>query len=179
LSDYLSDHLPVGWHKPQLVEALSGTLDRATVYRYLAGNHPRNPAESVLQAFASVLPGASVVQLRQAANLYSGAEEPWVPPVEANRLSYAQRRALEAFIKVMVGPEVPGSDVEVAIELDVAQHRTIQIAPATELTAEERAEVQSYVDRLYASGRHDLAERVAASVAIEPAAESTTRAAGD
>ena len=104
LSEYLNEHLPAGWQKPQLVEALSGTLDRATVYRYLAGSHPRSPAEAVLEAFAAVLPGVSVVELRAAANLSTGAEEPWVPPVEANRLSYAQRRALEAFIKATVGP---------------------------------------------------------------------------
>ena len=104
LSEYLNAHLPDGWQKPQLVEALSGTLDRATVYRYLAGSHPRSPAENVLEAFAAVLPGVTVVELRAAANLSTGAEEPWVPPVEANRLNYPQRRALEAFIKATVGP---------------------------------------------------------------------------
>jgi hypothetical protein len=169
LSDYLSDHLPVGWQKPQLVDALSGTLDRATVYRYLAGNHPRNPTESVLQAFASVLPGVSVVQLREAANLSSGAEEPWIPPVEANRLSYAQRRALDAFIKVMVGPAEDNQHAEI----DEARHETIRTDSAeTGLTSEERAEVQTYIDRLYASGRRDLADRVAASLVIDRAAEN-------
>ena len=171
LSDYLNAHLPAGWQKPQLVEALSGTLDRATVYRYLAGSHPRSPAESVLEAFARVLPGVTVVELRAAANLSAGAEEPWVPPVEANRLNYAQRRALESFIKATVGPvddveepapEPPALDPEPA-------------APA--LTPQERAEVESYIRRLYASGRKDLADRLAASLVNNPAVEATARPA--
>jgi hypothetical protein len=158
LSDYLNEHLPAGWQKPQLVEALSGTLDRATVYRYLAGSHPRSPAESVLEAFAGVLPGVTVVELRAAANLSTGAEEPWVPPVEANRLNYAQRRALEAFIKATVG----------AVE-DVDEPASEQPGPdlqpsAPTLTEAERAEVESYIRRLHASGRKDLADRLAASL---------------
>lgn len=167
LSDYLNEHLPAGWQKPQLVEALSGTLDRATVYRYLAGSHPRSPAESVLEAFAKVLPGVTVVELRAAANLSAGAEEPWVPPVEANRLNYAQRRALESFIKATVGPidddePPPAPDVQ-------------PTAPA--LTEQERAEVESYIRRLHASGRKDLADRVAASLVTKPAVEAATRPA--
>ena len=167
LSDYLNAHLPDGWQKPQLVEALSGTLDRATVYRYLAGSHPRSPAESVLEAFAKVLPGVTVVELRAAAHLSTGAEEPWVPPVEANRLSYAQRRALESFIKATVGavddteepPPPPPPSVDVQPD-----------PPA--LTEQERAEVESYVRRLQASGRKDLAERVAASLVNAPPANT-------
>lgn len=158
LSEYLNAHLPAGWQKPQLVEALSGTLDRATVYRYLAGSHPRSPAEAVLEAFAAVLPGVSVVELRAAANLSTGAEEPWVPPVEANRLSYAQRRALETFIKATVGP-VDDADEPVHPETPLGEPLS-----ASTLTEQERAEVESYIRRLQASGRTDLAERVAASL---------------
>ncbi|HEY0166349.1 MAG TPA: hypothetical protein VGB75_04835 [Jatrophihabitans sp.] len=177
LSEYLNEHLPAGWQKPQLVEALSGTLDRATVYRYLAGSHPRSPAESVLEAFAAVLPGVSVVELRAAANLSTGAEEPWVPPVEANRLNYAQRRALETFIKATVGP-VDDTD-------EPADHESVDPGPADAqpplavrpsapaLTEQERAEVGSYIRRLRASGRKDLADRVAASLAANPAVEAS------
>jgi hypothetical protein len=171
LSDYLNEHLPDGWQKPQLVEALSGTLDRATVYRYLAGSHPRSPAESVLEAFAKVLPGVTVVELRAAANLSAGAEEPWVPPVEANRLSHAQRRALESFIKATVGPIDDG---------DEPNHRqpSVDLQPAAPaLTEQERAEVESYVQRLYASGRKDLADRVASSLVNNPSIEPATRPA--
>jgi hypothetical protein len=162
LSDYLNDHLPHGWQKPQLVEALSGSLDRATVYRYLAGSHPRSPAEAVLEAFARVLPGVTVVELRAAANLSVGAEEPWVPPVEANRLNHAQRRALESFIKATVGPMDDDSE---------PAQRPPEVAQAngtSALTEQERAEVENYVRRLYASGRKDLADRVAASLMNNP-----------
>jgi hypothetical protein len=165
LSDYLNEHLPAGWQKPQLVEALSGTLDRATVYRYLAGSHPRSPAEAVLEAFAGVLPGVTVVELRAAANLSTGAEEPWVPPVEANRLNHAQRRALESFIKATVGPP---DDVDEPAA-DQADPDVQPVAPA--LTGDERAEVESYIGRLYASGRQDLAERLAASLGNNPGVE--------
>jgi hypothetical protein len=170
LSDYLNEHLPDGWQKPQLVEALSGTLDRATVYRYLAGSHPRSPAESVLEAFAKVLPGVTVVELRAAANLSAGAEEPWVPPVEANRLSHAQRRALESFIKATVGPMDEEEPAQRQPSVDVQPS-----APA--LTEQERAEVESYVRRLYASGRKDLADRVAASLVNNPAVEPAPKPA--
>jgi hypothetical protein len=172
LSDYLNEHLPDGWQKPQLVEALSGTLDRATVYRYLAGSHPRSPAESVLEAFAAALPGVTVVELRAAANLSTGAEEPWVPPVEANRLSYAQRRALESFIKATVGP------VDDHDEPAQQEPRAADAQPgAPELTDQERAEVESYIRRLHASGRTDLAERVAASLVSKPAAQAAKKPA--
>jgi hypothetical protein len=171
LSEYLNEHLPQGWQKPQLVEALSGTLDRATVYRYLAGSHPRSPAETVLEAFAAVLPGVSVVELRAAANLSTGAEEPWVPPVEANRLSYPQRRALEAFIKATVGP-VDDVDEPVHQEQAADVHPSV---PA--LSEQERAEVESYVRRLHASGRKDLADRVAASLVSNPAVEAVSGSA--
>ncbi len=174
LSEFLNAHLPAGWQKPQLVEALSGTLDRATVYRYLAGSHPRSPAEAVLEAFAAVLPGVTVVELRAAANLSTGAEEPWVPPVEANRLNYAQRRALEAFIKATVGPGIE-ADEPMSPELpeDVAEDAHPGAPPLTE---QERAEVESYVRRLQASGRKDLADRVAASL-TNPGVETTRRPA--
>lgn len=171
LSDYLNAHLPAGWQKPQLVEALSGTLDRATVYRYLAGSHPRSPAESVLEAFARVLPGVTVVELRAAANLSAGAEEPWVPPVEANRLNYAQRRALESFIKATVGP------VDEAEEPAPEQPDSDEQPAAPALTEPERAEVESYIHRLYASGRKDLADRLATSLGNNPAVEAATKPA--
>jgi hypothetical protein len=201
LSDYLNAHLPEGWQKPQLVEALHGRLDRATVYKYLAGNHPLNPQEHVLQAFAAVLPGVTVMRLRAAANQPVGAELPWIPPVEANRLTMPQRRALDAFIKATVAaselltadaaplPQLPvpaaarsmpdshavpdnrGDDRQVSEELVPAV--------AGPLSADERAEVQSYIDQLTASGRTDLAERVAASLVISSASLTASRSAKD
>lgn len=207
LSDYLNAQLPDGWQKPQLVEALHGQLDRATVYKYLAGNHPANPADQVLQAFASVLPGVSVVQLRAAANQPLGEELPWIPPVEANRLTMPQRRALEAFIKATVaasellpvdaGLPVPVADQPAAIVPVAAEPVVLRPEPAVPaaaepvaepalvaavagpLSADERAEVQSYIDQLTASGRTDLAERVAASLVISSASLTASRSAKD
>jgi len=185
LSDYLNDHLPTGWNKPRLVDALDGRLDRATVYKYLAGKHPRQPSESVLQAFAEVLPTATVVELRAAAGQALGVEEPWIPPVEANRLTMAQRQALEAFIKATVA----SNDAEVR-ELETRELTAQDLAPvgslrlpellepdeaADELSAAERLEVQSYLDQLYASGRKDLADRVAASLVINSASVTASK----
>jgi len=195
LSDYLNAHLPEGWQKPQLVDALNGRLDRATVYKYLAGSHPQNPHDNVLQAFASVLPGVTVVQLRAAANQPIGVEQPWIPPVEANRLTLPQRRALEAFIKATVAAaeSVPADTAAAPAPLAAAlaastaagstTRRTtgLPVAPSEEpvpvssaagqLSADERAEVQSYIDQLNASGRTDLAKVVAASLVINSASE--------
>ncbi|HEX4727130.1 MAG TPA: hypothetical protein VH298_05000 [Jatrophihabitans sp.] len=192
LSDYLNAQLSEGWQKPQLVEALHGRLDRATVYKYLAGNHPANPADHVLQAFASVLPGSTVTQLRAAANLPVGEELPWIPPVEANRLTMPQRKALDAFIKATVaasellpvdaavpmaaGP-VPAA-LEPAVPALTVRDEPVPVAAlAGPLSADERAEVQSYIDQLTASGRTDLAERVAASLVISSASLTASRSA--
>jgi hypothetical protein len=186
LSDYLNDHLPTGWNKPKLVDALDGRLDRATVYKYLAGKHPRQPSDSVLQAFAEVLPTASVVELRAAAGQALGVEEPWIPPVEANRLTMAQRQALEAFIKATVA----SNDAEVR-ELETREPAGRELAPVgslrlselpepatglpDELSVAEQLEVQSYLDQLYASGRKDLADRVAASLVINSASVTASK----
>lgn len=182
LSDYLIQHLPHGWNKPRLVDALDGRLDRATVYKYLAGKHPQHPSESVLQAFAEVLPQASVVELRIAAGQASGVEEPWIPPAEANRLTLAQRQALEAFIKATVASN---DAVARELELAAAERETVDMelpelpvgvgAQAEELNVSERLEVQSYLDQLYASGRKDLADRVAASLVINSASATASR----
>ena len=52
-------------------------------------------------------------------------------------------------------------------------------AAAGPLSADERAEVQSYIDQLTASGRTDLAERVAASLVISSASLTASRSAKD
>lgn len=204
LSDYLNAQLPEGWQKPKLVEALHGRLDRATVYKYLAGNHPANPADHVLQAFASVLPGVTVMHLRAVANQPAGEELPWIPPVEANRLTMPQRKALEAFIKATVAaselltveaalpaavqPAVPAvrepaapAVLEPAVPAVAVPEHPVPAAAvvAGPLSADERAEVQSYIDQLTASGRTDLAERVAASLVISSASLTASRSAKD
>jgi hypothetical protein len=181
LSDYLNDHLPTGWNKPKLVDALDGRLDRATVYKYLAGKHPRQPSESVLQAFAEVLPTASVVELRAAAGQALGVEEPWIPPVEANRLTMAQRQALEAFIKATVAcndaevRELETRELEPVASMGLPALPEPARSAADELSVAERLEVQSYLDQLYASGRKDLADRVAASLVINSASVTASK----
>ncbi|HJQ01989.1 MAG TPA: hypothetical protein VJ851_10330 [Jatrophihabitans sp.] len=194
LSDYLNAHLPEGWQKPQLVDALNGRLDRATVYKYLAGSHPQNPHDSVLQEFASVLPGVTVVDLRAAANQPVGVEQPWVPPIEANRLTLPQRRALEAFIKATVAASellpadprprpMPVAAVLAGPTAPAPQPTTEELIPVSavtgQLSADERAEVQSYIDQLTASGRADLAEMVAASLVISSASETASSSSRD
>ncbi|HEX2905182.1 MAG TPA: hypothetical protein VHO01_17150 [Jatrophihabitans sp.] len=182
LSDYLIEHLPQGWNKPRLVDALDGRLDRATVYKYLAGKHPARPSESVLQAFAEVLPQASVVELRAAAGQAAGVEEPWIPPAEANRLTLAQRQALEAFIKATVASnDAVARELERAeaerelVELDLPELPVPVGAGGDDLSDSEQLEVQSYLEQLYASGRRDLADRVAASLVINSASATASR----
>lgn len=168
LSDYLNDHIPASWRKPQVVDALHGVVDRATVYRYLAGNHPRNPPELVLQAFADALPGASVSELRAAAQLPPGVNEPWVPPAEANRLNLAQRRALDAFIKATVA----------AVAADESAYEALE-AQEPALSAVERQQAEEYIEQLRSRGRGMLADAVAAeTLGVAEATASATAAEG-
>jgi hypothetical protein len=171
LSDYLNSHLPANWQKPQVVEALRGVVDRATVYRYLSGRHPRTPSDAVLRAFASVLPGTSLVDLRAVAQLGAGEEEEWIPPKEANRLNAGQRRALEAFIRATVNwqPELE----------DEPESEQPPPAKAIRLTPAARADVQTYIEELHASGLSDLATRVAATLAINSASDTANKSSND
>jgi hypothetical protein len=180
LSDYLNEHLPTDWQKPQVVDALRGVVDRATVYRYLSGRHPRTPSDAVLQAFASVLPGTSLVELRAAARVGLGEEEEWVPPKEANRLNPGQRRALEAFIRATVNWQFEPEDEPVADERAVvAAARPAAQLPAVQLTEAAMADVQSYIAELQASGLSDLASLVAATLAISSASDTANKSSSD
>jgi len=160
LSDYLNAHLPAGWQKAQVVQALQGRMDRATVYRYMSGRHPRTPSEPVLAAFAAVLPETTVAELRAAAGLQQ-VGEPWVPPAEASQLNHGQRRALEAFIRATVRPTA-------------ADER-----PAGELAPETRAHVESFLAELHASGRPELADRLAAALVISSASDTASSSSSD
>lgn len=175
LSDYLNEHLPADWQKPQVVDALRGVVDRATVYRYLSGRHPRTPSDAVLQAFASVLPGTSLVELRAAAQVGLGEEEEWVPPKEANRLNPGQRRALEAFIRATVNWQYEPEYEPVADEPPLVKVPGASV----QLTDEARADVQSYIAELQASGLSDLASRVAATLAINSASDTANKSSSD
>ena len=174
LSDYLNAHLPSNWQKPQVVDALRGVVDRATVYRYLSGRHPRTPSEAVLRAFASVLPGTSLVDLRAAARVGAGEDEEWIPPKEANRLNPGQRRALEAFIRATVNEQAEPEDEPVIEQPPVDEPvRPVQLSDAA------RADVQTYIAELHASGLSDLASRVAATLAINSASDTANKSSSD
>ena len=160
LSDYLNAHIPAGWSKPDVIRALGEDLDRTTVYRYLAGNHSRNPPEYVLDAFARALPGCSITELRQAAGAAVGEEDPWIPPLEANRLSHAQRAALEAFIRTIV-------------HTDPAQPEPAPPDPGTGNPEVKIQEVRAYITQLRTTGQDELAERLAASLDTTSSASHT------
>jgi hypothetical protein len=165
LSDYLNTHLPADWSKPQLVDALAGVVDRATVYRYLSGRHPRSPSETILSAFSEVLPGTTLQELRAAAAaLDPDADDPWIPPIEANRLNSGQRAALTAFIRATVNWQENVEEAELA-----EVPRPIDVDPNA------RPELEEYVEKLHASGLSDLAGRVAATLATNSASETASK----
>ncbi len=170
LSDYLTAHIPAGWSKARVVEALDGKVDRATVYRYLAGQHPQRPAEAILEAFAAGLPGVSLTELRTIVGSPAGEEEAWVPTKEANRLNHAQRMALDAFIRATVNAQ-DETDLVGVIEALLAERRQA----GRELPAATRGDLEKYVEQLYASGRDGLADRLAASLAISSASQTAKR----
>jgi hypothetical protein len=144
------------------------------VYRYLSGRHPRTPSDGVLQAFASVLPGTSLVELRAAARVGLGEEEEWIPPKEANRLNPGQRRALEAFIRATVNWQYEPEDEPMPDEPPA-----VEAMPAIQLTEAARADVQTYIAELHASGLSDLASRVAATLAINSASDTANKSSSD
>lgn len=78
-------------------------INRATVYRYLKGDEPKNPPEPVLQALASAF-RVDVRDLRVLAGRPAGELGPYEPPSEAARLSKEQRAALDQLIKAIVRP---------------------------------------------------------------------------
>jgi hypothetical protein len=156
LSDYLNAHVPAGWSKPDVVRALADDLDRTTVYRYLAGNHSRTPPEYVLTAFAKALPGCTLVELREAAGTAVGEEEPWKPPMEANRLNHGQRNALDAFIRATVQADTSAGQ-----------------ATAAQRAGGTQQQVRAYIGQLRQTGQAELADRLEASLEITSSASQT------
>ena len=75
-------------------------LSPGTVSKYLNGRHGR-PDESTLAAVSDAL-GLDIQELRKAAGVPIGEPEPYVPPKEADRLSSAQRQALDGLIQAIV-----------------------------------------------------------------------------
>lgn len=111
LSDLLSQSNVNGWSTREIArqaEKKKHQLAQPTVSKYMGGRHGV-PTEPVLAAFSDVL-NIPIDKLRTAAGLPAGADSPWTPPTEANRLDLRQRRALEELIRSMVTSETPGED---------------------------------------------------------------------
>ncbi len=188
LSDYLNAHLPPGWSKRDVIRELEGSLDRTTVYRYLAGTHSRTPPEFVLNAFAKAL-GCSIVELRQAAGAATGEEEPWEPPLEANRLNRGQRDALAAFIRATVNADSSSGEAtaEEASSDEAGSDRANSdgarsgAATSEQETAVARnlgvtgvlAQMRAYVEQLRQTGQGELADRLEASLESTSIASET------
>ena len=86
----------------RLAQKRGYSLNHDTAARYLRGDHGR-PDESTLLALAEVL-DVPLTALRAAAGLPSEETDPYVPPLEANRLSRRQRRAVDEIIRAMLDP---------------------------------------------------------------------------
>jgi hypothetical protein len=87
---------------------LGHALNHDTAARYVRGDHGV-PDEATLQAFSAVL-DIPLRDLRKAASLPAEVVGPYVPPLEANRLTRRQRRAVDAVIRAMVYPTSPRLD---------------------------------------------------------------------
>src|SRR3954470_15985147 len=81
-------------------QELGHSLNHDTAARYLRGDHGV-PDEGTLVAFSDVL-CIAMLEMRAAAYLTSQTTTPYVPPVEASRLSRRQRRALDEVIRAML-----------------------------------------------------------------------------
>ncbi|MEO7285565.1 MAG: hypothetical protein ABI140_01455 [Jatrophihabitantaceae bacterium] len=160
LSDYLNAHIPATMRKTDVVEALHGVVDRATVYKYLAGTHPRNPPEAILQAFADALPQANIVDIRAAVRVPVGTDTPWIPTPEANRLNAGQRHALDLFIKATVGNAL--DDAEPNDQL------AGRVPRADELEPGQLSMILAEVAKLRSLGRDDLADAVVQKLSSTP-----------
>lgn len=77
------------------------SINRATVARYLAGDHGPRPSEGTLRALAEGV-GVDLRQLRRALDLPGGELGPYQPVAESARLTQVQREALDQLIKSMV-----------------------------------------------------------------------------
>lgn len=78
-------------------------IGESTVIPYFSGKHGVNPPEEVLYALSQVMP-LDIGELREAAGVPRGESYPYVAPADFNRLSHAQRSALDEFVRSFVGP---------------------------------------------------------------------------
>lgn len=95
-------------------QKVGASLSHDTAAKYLRGKHG-TPDEPTLAAFAQILP-VSLARLRRAAGLPSDRTDPYVPPVEASRLSLRQRRAVDEVIRSMLESKQAQYEADEAIE---------------------------------------------------------------
>jgi transcriptional regulator with XRE-family HTH domain len=102
LSDLLNRHIAErhGDTSNRRLAEMAG-VSRGTIDNYRKGDHPAVPGEDVLSAFHD-LTGLSMQELRTAAGLPPGENEPYEPPAEANLLTRPQRNALDQLIRTIV-----------------------------------------------------------------------------
>ena len=104
LSDLLTDAKNAGRNVDHWVEQARSAghkINRATVYKYLDGDHAKNPSEKTLEGLAFVF-ALDVRDLREAVDKPRGELGPWKPTDEASRLNEEQRAALNQLIKAIV-----------------------------------------------------------------------------
>lgn len=93
-------------------------VGESTVTPYFNGKHGLNPPEEVLYALSMVMP-LDIGDLRAAAGVPRGESDPYVPPLEANRLTHRQRNALDELIRSFTSEGV-GYDMETATQSDAS-----------------------------------------------------------
>lgn len=99
-------------------------IERGTVYRYLKGDHAKNPTDETLEALAFVF-DLKVTDLRDLADKPSGELEPYSPPSYANRLNRDQRRALNELIRTIV----ESADASLTGHIDTEASATVTQLP--------------------------------------------------
>lgn len=110
------------------------SINRATVARYLAGEHGPRPAETTLLALAAGL-DVDVRLLRRCIGAPSGELGPYRPVAESARLSQAQRAAIDQLIKSIVGrPDAAflgtaGADQPAALDREPELSGVLQPSP--------------------------------------------------
>lgn len=117
LSDLLNDSKVA---TARAIERIAGSekhsMNKAAVYRYVAGSHPDHPKEKYLQALAYGFE-IPITKVRAAALAAPGELGPWTPPLESGQLSRPVREALDALI-VTLAKEGFGDAAHAAKKID-------------------------------------------------------------
>lgn len=99
LSDALNEANFENWSAREIARRGGDRISHSQVNKYLKPVHPR-PTERVLEVFSEVL-GLPLPVLRDLAGLPTGDEEPYVAPLEANRLDRHQRDVVDELIRML------------------------------------------------------------------------------